>query len=169
MRLLAILTLLAIELTNASAGSLFGPPPFTNGSPLPTGVKGTYQASAVGSGITGIIRFSYNSNGNPSAPGVNDYIFFVNGTIVTGETDASIMTNNIYGILDTPNAINPPPTLVSFDALGGSFNAKINTKSPTYSFKGNGQLATFEDTGAGFTAVNRTFVVRGMRTSLNDE
>jgi hypothetical protein len=169
MRLLTIFSILAIQLTNASAGSMFGPPPFTNGSPLPTGVQGTYHASAVGSGISGIIRFSYNSNGNPSALGVNDYIFFVNGTIVTGQTDASIMTHNIYGILNTPNAIIPPPTLVSFDALGGSFTANINTKSPTYSFKGNGQLATFEDAGAGVTAVNRTFVVRGMRTSLNDE
>jgi hypothetical protein len=172
MRLLAKLATVALTSTPVLAGSLFGPPPFTNGSPLPTGVQGTYQASAVGQGITGIIRFSYNSNGNPSALGTNDYIFFVNGTIVTGQTDASIMTNKIFGILDTPNAIVPPPTLDAFDALGGSFNANINTKSPTYSFKGNGELATFEEPiggGGVFTAVNRTFVVRGMRTSLNDE
>ena len=162
MRFLPTLALFALAISTASAGSLFGPPPFTNGSPLPTGVQGSYQASAVGQGITGIIRFAYNSDGNPSALGNNDYIFFINGTIVTGQTDAAIMTNKIYGVLNTPDPITPPPTLSSFDSLGGSFNAKINTKSPFYSFKGNGILATFEQ----LTAVNRTFTVRGMRTSL---
>jgi hypothetical protein len=168
MRFLPTLALFALAMSTASAGSLFGPPPFTNGSPLSTGVEGSYQASAVGQGITGIIRFAYNSDGNPSALGNNDYIFFINGTIVTGQTDAAIMTNKIYGVLNTPDPILPPPSLSSFDSLGGSFNAKINTKSPFYSFKGNGFLATFEQLTAAdpITPVNRTFTVRGMRTSL---
>lgn len=178
MRFLPTLALFALAISTASAGSLFGPPPFSNGSPLPTGVQGSYQASAVGQGITGIIRFAYNSDGNPSALGNNDYIFFVNGTIVTGETDAAIMTNKIYGVLNTPDAIPQPPVPFPnefnnrlsniFDCLGGSFNAKINTKSSTYSFKGNGVLSTFEQltTTDPVFPVNRTFTVRGMRTSL---
>ena len=168
MRFLPTLALFALAISTASAGSLFGPPPFTNGSPLPAGVQGSYQASAVGQGITGIIRFAYNSDGNPSALGNNDYIFFINGTIVTGQTDAAIMTNKIYGVLNTPDPITPPPVLNFLDSLGGSFSAKINTKSPYYSFKGNGVLATFEQLTATdpITPVNRTFSVRGMRTSL---
>lgn len=168
MQLLPTSIILALSVITASAGSLFGPPPFTNGSPLPTGVQGSYQASAVGRGIIGIIRFAYGEEGNPSALGNNNYIFFVNGTIVTGTTDAAIMTNNLYGVLNTPNPITPTPMLFSFDSLGGSFTAKINTKSPYYSFKGNGALVTFEQPTVGdpITSINRSFSVRGMRTSL---
>ncbi len=182
MRFLPTLALFALALSTASAGSLFGPPPFTNGSPLPTGVQGSYQASAVGQGITGIIRFAYNAQGNPAEPVLppsdpdsrpinNNYIFFINGTIVTGATQAAIMTDKTYGILITPNPIIPPPTLFFFDSLGGSFNAKIDTKSSNYSFKGNGVLETFEQPTSAdpITPVNRTFTVRGMRTSLTPQ
>lgn len=168
MRVLPILFVIAMTTSTAFAGSLFGPPPFTNGSPLPTGVQGTYQASAIGQGITGLIRFSYNSDGNPSALGNNDYIFFVNGTIITGQTDAAVMTNKIYGILNTPDPITPTPVLSLFDSLGGSFNASINNKSPYYSFKGNGVISTFQQFNPTdpILPVNLTFAVRGMRTSL---
>ena len=170
MRFLPTLALFALTLSTASAGSLFGPPPFTNGSPLPTGVQGSYQASAVGQGITGIIRFSYNAQGNPNTTGLNNFIFFINGTIVTGQTQASIMTDKTYGILIT-QAVVLPPNLAAFTSTGGSFNAKINTKSPNYSFQGNGVLATFEQLTSAdpITPVNRTFTVRGMRTSLTPQ
>jgi hypothetical protein len=168
MRFLPTLALFALALSTASAGSLFGPPPFTNGSPLPTGVQGTYQASAVGQGITGIIRFAYNAQGNPEALGRNDYIFFVEGTILTGQTNAAILTNTISGILNTPDAFIVPPVFFFFDSLGGNFNAQINTKSSNYAFRGSGVLSTFEirELGNEPTAVNRAFSVRGMRTSL---
>jgi hypothetical protein len=36
-----------------------GPPPFTNGSPLVSGVDGSYQATARGKNLTGVFRFTY--------------------------------------------------------------------------------------------------------------
>jgi len=163
------LLLLALTAATAHAGSFFGPPPFTNGSPLSSGVTGTYQASARGKGISGIIRFSYDTSGNPSTAGLNDYIFFVDGTIVTGSTEASIMTSTLAGILNTPSTPTVPPTMGYFDSLGGSFTAKIDTMSPTYSFKGNGSLEVYESTsGKEITANQKKFKVSGMRTSLSD-
>ena len=161
--------LLAFSSATVHAGSFGGPPPFTNGSPLTSGVSGTYQASARGNGISGVIRFSYASTGNPSATGVNDYLFFVNGTIVTGKTEAAIMTSNIAGVLNTPSTPIVPPTMGYFDSLGGAFTAKIDTQSPTYSFKGSGSLATYvSEGGAPISELVRTFKVTGMRTSLSD-
>jgi hypothetical protein len=160
--------LLAFTVATAQAGSFGGPPPFTNGSPLTTGVAGTYQASARGSGISGIIRFSYASTGNPSATGLNDYIFFVNGTIVTGTTEAAIMDADLMGVLGAPSAPTVPPTLGYFDALGGAFTGKFNTKSSYYSFKGKGDLQTYiSEGGAPISAVTQNFKLSGMRTSQN--
>jgi hypothetical protein len=52
----AFLVFLAAALNvHASAG----PPPFTNGSPLITGVDGSYQATARGKNLTGVFRFTY--------------------------------------------------------------------------------------------------------------
>jgi len=166
-----IFPLLALTFAAASsyAGSFGGPPPFTNGSPLTSGVTGTYQASARGNGVSGIIRFSYNTDGNPSSTGVNDYIMFVNGTIVTGDTSAAIMANKVAGVLNAPNVPTVPPTMGYFDSLGGSFSAKINTKSPYYSFKGKGNLQTYvSEGGAPISSLVRSFKVSGMRTSLKD-
>jgi hypothetical protein len=164
-----ILILSLLGFSNVNAGALFGPPPFTNGFPLPSGAKGTYQASAVGNGITGIIRFSYNSEQNPSALGYNDYIFFVNGTIVSGATQVAIMDNRISGVLNLPNTPTTPPTDGFFDSLGGFFNEKIQQNSSFYSFKGSGALLVYEalDQAPNITAVAKAFSVSGVRTSLN--
>ena len=163
------LLLLAFTAATAQAGSFGGPPPFTNGSPLESGVTGTYQASARGNGISGIIRFSYADDGSPSTAGLNDYVFFVAGTLVTGSTEAAIMTNKITGILLAPSVPTVPPTMGYFDSLGGSFRANIDTKSPTYNFKGSGNLITYvSEGGAPISALMRNFKVSGMRTSLSD-
>jgi len=164
-----ILILSLLGFSNVNAGALFGPPPFTNGFPLPSGATGTYQASAVGNGITGIIRFSYNSEQNPSALGYNDYIFFVNGTIVSGATQVAIMDNRISGVLNLPNTPTTPPTDGFFDSLGGFFNAKIQQNSSFYSFKGSGALQVYEavNQAPNITAVAKAFSVSGVRTSLN--
>ena len=162
-----ILSLIISSTVALAGGSMFGPPPFTNGSPLSTGVQGTYQASAVGPGITGIIRFSYNSERNPSALGLNDYIFFVNGTIVSGATQAAIMNNRISGILNQANTPTTPPTDGYFDSLGGYFDAKMQGNSPFGSFSGTGALQVYESVGgAPITSVSKGFKVSGVRTSL---
>ncbi len=165
----SIVSLLALfAVATAQAGS-FGPPPFTNGSPLTTGVTGTYQASARGNGVSGIIRFSYNSNGNPSTAGFNDYMFFVDGTVVRGVAEVAIMDTTLAGILNTPTSLPfEPPTLGYFDSLGGAFSGKFNTKSPYYSFKGKGDLQVYtSEGGAPISGSLRNFRISGMRTSLN--
>ena len=165
------LLLLAIFATaTAHAGGFGGPPPFTNGSPLQSGMTGTYQASARGEGISGIIRFSYNSKGNPSAAGANDYIFFVNGTVVSGNTEAAIMADQLTGVLDAPTtAPTVPPVIEDFECLGGTFQGQFDQKSPFCYFKGKGSLATYtQDTAADpWNYLLQTFKISGMRTSLN--
>jgi len=169
-RSLCLIAAFVASIASLHAGSFGGPPPFTNGSPLLSGVAGTYQAAARGSGITGLILFSYSDSGNPSATGLNNYIFFVEGTIVSGGVQAAIMTNVLSGILETPTVPNVPPNLVNFDSLGGYFNGKFNTKSPIYSFSGKGVLETYVQTTVAGTmnAVPRKFKFRGSRTSLSD-
>lgn len=169
-RSLCLAAAFAATLANVHAGSFGGPPPFTNGSPLQSGVAGTYQASARGSGLSGLILFSYNSSGNPSSTGLNDYIFFVEGTIVSGGVQAAIMTDTLSGVLETPSVPNVPPSLVNFDSLGGYFNGKFDTHSSTYSFKGKGVLQTYIQTSVAGTmnAVAKNFKFSGVRTSLND-
>ena len=166
-----IASLLAIfAVATAHAGSFGGPPPFTNGSPLQSGVEGSYQASARGNDVSGIIRFAYNSGGLPAISGNstistlnNRYVFFVAGTIVSGTIDAAIMDNKIAGVIEQASAPTVPPTLLDFQMLGGSFTANINTKSPFYSFKGKGSFTTFQNY---YSFVN-DFKLSGMRTSLS--
>ena len=59
MKSLAASLALFLAAATVHAGGFGGPPPFTNGSPLPDGVDGSYQASATAPNTTGIIRFKY--------------------------------------------------------------------------------------------------------------
>src|SRR6476646_11778982 len=91
-----------------------GPPPFTNGSPLVSGVDGSYQATARGKNLTGVFRFTYSSGrqtSNPQFPTgnrvaslltdpYNDYVFFVEGIVYRGLVQANINVNSIAGVLD---------------------------------------------------------------------
>lgn len=162
---------------SSQAGGFFGPPPFTNGSPLPTGVAGTYQATARGSGISGLLRFSYGTGGNPSTTGLNDYVFFFQGIMIRGSLQTSIMDKKISGTLDAPTTTGINPTLADTQATGGFFNANIDTASPYYRFLGRGQLQTFVSyfdksvvppVAGPYVSQVRKFRVQGMRTSLND-
>ena len=161
----------------SQAGGFFGPPPFTNGSPLPTGVAGTYQATARGSGISGLLRFSYNGSGNPSVTGLNDYVFFVHGIMVKGPLQANISDDRISGTMDAPTSTGTNPTVADVQVNGGFFNAKIDKDSPFYKFAGKGVLQTFiseldfsviPPAAKPYVGVQRKFKVQGMRTSLKD-
>jgi len=166
----SIASLLALfTVATAHAGSFGGPPPFTNGSPLVSGVQGSYQATARGNGLFGIIRFSYSSTGVPSLTGKNNYVFFVAGTIVTGTTDAAILTTQLTGVLETPSAVIPPPSMSYFDSLGGYFAGSFDTKSPYYAFSGSGSLQCYESYSVTdpVHAVSRDFKLSGVRISLN--
>lgn len=103
----------------AQAGSFGGPPPFTNGSTLVTGVDGSYQATARSTNLTGVFRFTYINGRQTSAADFpsfdddieslildpyNDYVFFVDGYTYRGLTQANINGNQVGGVLDNGSA-----------------------------------------------------------------
>ena len=109
--------LLGVSVTTLFAASsmAMGPGPFSNGSPLPSGNDGTYQASARGTNLAGVIRFAVQSGSQlfgselltPSSTqqGLNSWAIFFEGKLYTGLTDAVISGSNITGVLSAPTSI----------------------------------------------------------------
>lgn len=149
----------------AQAGSFGGPPPFTNGSPLITGVDGSYQATARNTNLTGIFRFTYINGRQTSAADFpafddsietlmldpyNDYVFFVNGLSYRGLVQANINGGSIGGVLDNGASVVPNfvatvgdvdvDGLTALSSLSGEFNGTIDTSSSNYAFSGKGNL-----------------------------
>ncbi|HEY5777369.1 MAG TPA: hypothetical protein VIT00_01450, partial [Terrimicrobiaceae bacterium] len=118
MKIAAASLLLLLAALSAQAGSFAGPPPFTNGSPLVSGVDGMYKATARGKNLTGVFRFTYvngSQTSNPQLPTgdevsnlltdpYNDYVFFVEGLVYRGLVQANINTSSIAGVLDNGSA-----------------------------------------------------------------
>ena len=129
--LLCSLTL-ALTLLTSQAGSFGGPPPFTNGSPLSSGVDGSYQATARADNLLGIIRFSYSGGNQTTTVAKNTYVFFINGLVFSGETIANISGSSLSGIL--------APIPFAVPRLAGEFTGKFDTKTSNYFFKGIGFL-----------------------------
>lgn len=122
----------------AQAGSFGGPPPFTNGSPLPTGDDGVYQASMRGKNLSGIFTFTY-SSGAVSSSSANNYYVFVNGQVYSGSVQASISTSSISGVLDTSSSANGVTG-------SGYFNGSIDKNSSTAAFDGDGKFTLVDGT-----------------------
>lgn len=120
----------------AHAGSFGGPPPFTNGSPLPSGDDGTYQASMRGKNLSGIFEFTY-SSGSTTTP--NTYYVFVNGQVYSGSVQASLSTDSISGVLDTSSS-------ASGVTGSGYFNGSIDKNSSTAAFDGDGKFTLVDGT-----------------------
>ena len=130
----------------ANAGS-FGPPPFSNGSPLVTGVDGSYQASARATNLSGIIRFQYTDGVQSSGASANSWIFFVNGVVQRGSTVANINSSKVDGVLDSiaaPASTNsggavslPTVFLNANNSSSGFFRGKMSANG---NFSGNGEL-----------------------------
>jgi len=162
----ALLSILASASLHAGA---FGGPNSLSTS-TDTTSSGTYQATARGESLSGIVRFGYDSNGNQSA--TSSFTFFVDGMIVTGTVEAAIMSSKIAGVLtgSAPTVLNPAYSAVS--VTGGTFNAKINTRSASYFFKGKGDLQTYltatvppgQPIPDAFPS-RRTYKISGQRTS----
>ena len=142
------LLLLALTAATVQAGSIGGPPPFTNGSPLQSGIDGSYQASARGNNLSGVIRFSYKSQSqtsqDPASTG-NRWAIFYEGQLYTGLTEANINDSNITGVLSRTTGLVSPAaggtaTTIQGQNLSGYFNAKMSMNSPTGSFSGSGEL-----------------------------
>ncbi len=134
----------------AFAGGFGGPPPFRNGSPLISGIDGSYQATARGQNVTGIFRFQYANGSQTTASNPNSWVFFVNGEVQRGRTDASIAEGSVSGVLDSLNlafstgtngSVALPAVFVdSGTTSSGEFSGKIDLSSPDSTFKGNGRL-----------------------------
>jgi len=142
----------------AHAGNMFGPAPFRNGSPLVSGVDGTYQATARAENVTGIFRFAYSGGSQTTAPAQNSWIFFVNGYVCKGSVTANINESMLDGILDKDAGIGgfsansaggnsstkitlPYVSIIEpGNSASGTFTGKLNSKSPAGAFNGSGVL-----------------------------
>jgi len=155
----------------AHAGGFGGPPPFTNGSPLTTGVAGTYQASARGSNLSGVISFTY--SGGVQTNG--SWVVFYEGQVYSGGNTVAINDGSIAGVLETATqtpvdrtfndgstteytvttfsgSTTSTTNFTGFEGGGtttaalvnpsGYFNATLDNNSPTGSFNGKGELST---------------------------
>lgn len=168
---LALLVLVS-TISFGHAGGFGGPPPFTNGSPLVSGVDGGYQASIRGENLSGLLTFTY-SGGVQSASGSNAWVVFYQGQVFFGETAVNIMDGNISGILDTagqtpvtfvdnfsstvPSATST--STVSAIAPSGYFTGDLDNNSTSGYFKGKGEFSTV------LTITNTTTTVEGGTTS----
>jgi len=140
-----------VSAASVNAGSFGGPPPFTNGSPLPTGTDGKYQAVATGTNLTGLFSFEISGGTQTSTAANNSWVYFVDGNVLTGGTQANISQGKVTGVLDpsaTTNFTNADGTLngsvayiVPGNAAGGFFKGDINLKSPVAAFSGSGKLS----------------------------
>jgi hypothetical protein len=131
---------------------MFGPAAFRNGSPLVTGVDGSYQATARAENVTGIFRFAYSGGSQTSNQLQNSWIFFVNGQIQRGGVVANIDNSSLDGILDsqglvsvstnqTNNSLSLPYVIINQNnSSAGTFQGKLNLKNPSGAFSGSGIL-----------------------------
>lgn len=134
-----------------NAGNMFGPAAFRNGSPLVSGVDGTYQATARAENVTGIFRFAYSGGSQTADIRKNSWIFFVNGTIQRGSVEANINDSSLAGVLDSAavlastNASGGTSLPLIFSSGGssssaGTFSGKLNLKDSAGAFNGSGTL-----------------------------
>ncbi|MEO6847234.1 MAG: hypothetical protein ABI443_06960 [Chthoniobacterales bacterium] len=144
-RYVALGLLLSVSVVFAGAG----PPPFTNGSPLSSGIDGTYNAIARGTNLTGVISFAIQSGIQVGTVAGNGWTFFVDGQILQGNTTVTISDGDIAGILNgggIPSALASKNLTfpVIFDVAGnasaGEFTGKLDQTSPTGAITGSGIL-----------------------------
>jgi len=142
--------LASLATVTVHAGSFGGPPPFKNGSPLITGVDGTYQAVARGKNVSGVFRFAYSNGSQTASFAANSWVFFVAGQALRGQVTAAINTKTISGVLDsgsasfatnTNGAISLPVVLANQSSQGaGYFNGKLQLNNAAGYFSGSGSL-----------------------------
>jgi hypothetical protein len=133
------------------AGSFGGPPPFTDLSPLQTGIDGSYQATCHGTNLTGIIRFAYQNGVQSGISTGNIYSIFTEGQVVTGGVTASITGKDLAGVLGgqdftVPTSGNgtselPLVFIVRGNRANGFFEGQIDLNDRMSAFSGKGELA----------------------------
>lgn len=132
MKYLLCLSGFLVSAALAQAGGFGGPPPFTNGSPLISGVDGSYQATARGKNLTGVIRFSYSGGVQTDDITANSYAFFVQGQTFISDVQANIADGAIGGVLDNADS--------NGISMSGFFTGKLDLNSPVGYFDGGGAV-----------------------------
>lgn len=152
MKLPVLCTLAVLASTAFShAGSFGGPPPFTDLSPLQSGIDGSYQATCRGENLIGVIRFAYQNGVQSALPAANAYSFFVAGDTVSGNVTASITGKDLAGVLagqdfnvpsnDEGSTELPLVFIVRGNRASGSFEGSIDLEDRMSIFKGSGYIA----------------------------
>jgi len=136
--------------TASHAGSFGGPPPFTDLSPLQSGIDGSYQATCRGENMLGVLRFAYENGVQSGIATANIYSFFVAGQVVTGGVTAAIDGKDIAGVLGgqdftVPTSDNgtselPLVFIVRGNRANGQFSGKINLEDRMAAFGGSGEI-----------------------------
>lgn len=163
---IASLFLLVFTACLAQAGSFGGPPPFTNGSPLISGVDGTYQASIRGSNLTGIVEFTYADGVQAITVGSNEWVIFYEGQVMFGQADVAIDDGSITGVLEG-NGTSPVGSenfrsdvneivsvITTLTPATGYFNGSLDNNSPNGSFNAKGEIASIVTTDTSYTNLN---------------
>jgi hypothetical protein len=154
MKIFFLPVLIILSSITANAGNMFGPAPFRNGSPLPTGNDGTYQATARAENVTGIFRFAFSGGSQTANPGQNNWIFFINGQIQRGTVIANLSTSSLNGIFDSASSVSsstnstislPYITINQNNNSSGTFSGKLQQNSPNGAFNGDGFLEGLPD------------------------
>jgi hypothetical protein len=132
------------------AGSFGGPGPWSDQSPLQSGIDGSYQATARGINLTGVFRFAYQNNVQSPVSTANQYSFFVDGQVVTGGVTAAINGKNLAGVLGgqdftVPTNNNgstelPLVFIVRGNRANGQFEGQMTLEDPMAAFNGKGQI-----------------------------
>jgi hypothetical protein len=163
MKFFLVLPAFILSTLSAQAGNMFGPAPFRNGSPLVSGVDGSYQATATDTNIIGIFRFQYSGGSQTSELKKNSWIFFREGQVMRGTVEAAINGSSVSGILaqqaaqsaSTNTNATFPLILVSSSADSvGNFKGKLDLKSPSGAFSGSGVLQSLGSANLRYTVIN---------------
>jgi hypothetical protein len=147
-----LVVVLSLAATAVSyAGSFGGPGPWSDQSPLQSGIDGSYQATARGVNLTGVFRFAYQNNVQSPVSTANQYSFFVNGQVVTGGVTAAINGKNLAGVLGgqdfsvpTNNSGStelPLVFIVRGNRANGQFEGQMNLEDPMAAFNGKGNIS----------------------------
>ena len=135
-----------------AALAMAGPPPFTNESPLLSGMDGIYQAIATGVNLTGVFSFQIVDGIQTSTQSVtvNSWVFFVDGNIFQGSVVAAISQTKVAGVLnggtttlpfESGEALTfPTAFVVPGNTASGDFRGYISLHSPEGAFGGDGTL-----------------------------
>lgn len=144
--------MLSVCVSEGHAGSFGGPAPFRNGSPLTSGTDGVYQCVASAKNVTGLISWQINNGVQTAATASNDWVMYIDGNVLSGQTEANVSQGKVAGVLDSsvggalPTQDDgtlslPLAYIVPGNAGAGRFTGKIDLNSPVAAINGSGEIS----------------------------